>query len=414
MDTRAQERHDERSRPIGLLEAEDDRGRLGAAVSALGYEGFDLRLADLDGERLYPPLALIDIRADGALALCRALCERTKVAIASPVTDFDHRLRATRAGATTVLGAPLDPVDLRDWLARQERPRTPLRVLILDDDAFTAQTCAAVLDGAGMATQAITDPNEAFAAIEAHRPDLMLLDMSMPHADGMEIARIIRQHPHALKMPIVFLSAEDDRRRQLDARRIGGDDFIAKPVDLDTLADLVAMRGERALALRSLADTDPLTGLLTPAAFRERLSGTAGTPFALARLTIDRFAEIDEEHGPWVCDAIVQGLARTLMGSLRCSDLLARLGASEFAVLMDGASAEGAAMAMERVRARFAARPVSVGGGKLRPTLSAGLATGGADDEPRAIERRADAALYRAQRDGDAIVATRVAQPVAA
>ena len=413
MDMRANGGSGDQAKPIGLLEAEDDRGRLGAAVSALGYEGFDLRLADLDGERLYPPLALIDIRADGALALCRALSERSTVAVASPVTDFDHRLRATRAGASTVLGAPLDPVDLRDWLARQERPRHPLRVLILDDDAFTAQTCAAVLDGAGMVAHAITDPNEAFSAIEAHRPDLMLLDMSMPHADGMEIARIIRQHPHALGMPIVFLSAEDDRRRQLDARRIGGDDFIAKPVDLDTLADLVAMRGERALALRLHAETDPLTGLLTASAFGERM-GNAKAPFALARLTIDRFATLNDEHGPWVCDAIVQGLARTLMGSLRCSDSLARLGAGEFAVLIEDASVEDAAMAVERVRARFAARSVSVGHGKLRSSLSAGLAAGGAAGERRTIERRVEAALHQAEQEGNTIVAARSPKRLAA
>ena len=389
---------------VGLIDEGPDRGRLEALLRTLGFRIVDLRTVP-DGDA--PALVIADARTPGAMDRCAMLAGGRAVAMVSPDTSFGFRLRATRSGATGVIGAPVDPVDLRDWLARQSAPRPSLRVLVLDDDPFAAEAYAATLDAAGMTAHALNDPTRAFDAIDAHRPDLMLLDMNMPDADGMEIARIIRQHPHALRMPIVFLSAESDVARRLDARRVGGDDFIAKPVDLETLADLVAMRGGRALALRELAETDGLTGLLNRAALKERIDGLAAhggadggrratdanAALSVAMLEIEGFDDLCDEHGPAACDALLQTLARTLLGNLRVDDLIARYDREVFAIALPGARRREALAAIERVRASFSRRALSVGRAMLRPRVRAVAAQMRETDGALALLGRATSAL---------------------
>ena len=120
---------------------------------------------------------------------------------------------------------------------------------------------------------------------------------------------------------------------------------------------LVARRAVREVARRShleigmaaerqIARTDALTEAANRRAFEDALAqchadlNDAGRPFVLAMVDVDRFKRLNDTRGHAIGDRALQRTARTLMGSVRSSDLVARLGGDEFAVLMPGANAQ--------------------------------------------------------------------------
>ena len=167
------------------------------------------------------------------------------------------------------------------------------------------------------------------------------------------------------------------------------------------LAGLVAYLGARLHLARRRAAMDPRTGLLTAAAWlaatTRQLRAAPGV--AVLMIDIDRFKQVNDSRGHLAGDAVIASVARTVRTNLRADDLVCRFGGDEFAALLTGLSTEQALAAAERVRAAVAAH-ASV-------TVSVGVATGadGVRADVRALLNQADAALYRAKRNGgDAVV----------
>lgn len=95
-------------------------------------------------------------------------------------------------------------------------------------------------------------PQEVFRLITDFHPDLILMDMYMPECTGIELSGVIRQMDEFIKIPIVFLSTEEDRQKQLDAMSYGADDFLAKSISTEHLISSVTIRAERMKMIRSL------------------------------------------------------------------------------------------------------------------------------------------------------------------
>lgn len=106
----------------------------------------------------------------------------------------------------------------------------PYRVLIVEDDRSQALFATSVLAGAGIQAEAIADPDQVMARLEAIRPDLVLMDLHMPAIDGAELTNMIRSHAELSHTPIVFLTGDPDPERQFEVLEIGADDFLTKPV----------------------------------------------------------------------------------------------------------------------------------------------------------------------------------------
>lgn len=162
-------------------------------------------------------------------------------------------------------------------------------------------------------------------------------------------------------------------------------------------------------AAHDLAFHDPLTGLLNRRRFTEvaqeaiAAARAAGRPLAAVLLDLDDFKLVNDRHGHAGGDRLLQAVARCLgggvRGGVRGGDAVARWGGEEFALLLQGADAEGAAQVMQRVRAAVAALRVEGEAGAFGCTASIGIATlgaGGFDD----LFVRADKAMYRAKRGG--------------
>jgi signal transduction histidine kinase len=104
-------------------------------------------------------------------------------------------------------------------------------VLIVDDDETARETLVAMLEGEHYELQLAKDGLEALQMLEKLRPDLILLDIMMPGMDGFEVCRRIRATPPLAEMPIILLTALDDRDSLLRGIEAGADDFLSKPAD---------------------------------------------------------------------------------------------------------------------------------------------------------------------------------------
>lgn len=105
------------------------------------------------------------------------------------------------------------------------------KVLIVDDHPASRMTAVAVLSMEGYEVlEADTGPT-ALYAVQLHQPDLILLDVMMPEMDGFEVCRRLKQDEQTRLIPVVFVTALDDRRSRLKGIEAGGDDFLTKPFD---------------------------------------------------------------------------------------------------------------------------------------------------------------------------------------
>jgi signal transduction histidine kinase len=104
-------------------------------------------------------------------------------------------------------------------------------VLIVDDDPTARDTLVAMLEGEGYDLHLAKDGIQALRTLKQLQPDLILLDVMMPAMDGFEVCRRIRATPQLAEVPIILLTALDDRDSRLRGIEAGADDFLSKPAD---------------------------------------------------------------------------------------------------------------------------------------------------------------------------------------
>ena len=104
-------------------------------------------------------------------------------------------------------------------------------ILIVDDDPTARETLVAILEGEDYQLELARNGMEAIQMADRLHPDLILLDVMMPGMDGYEVCRRLRSTPQLTEVPIIILTALDDRASRLQGIESGADDFLAKPVD---------------------------------------------------------------------------------------------------------------------------------------------------------------------------------------
>ncbi len=133
-------------------------------------------------------------------------------------------------------------------------------ILIVDDDALMRRSLAFNLEQAGYRASTAESAETAFTQVRLERPDLILLDISLPVMDGLDAMRQLKDQ---FDLPVIFLTA---RRRELDEAlglELGGDDYITKPFDFNVLVahiKAVLRRFERttASAAAQATNNEPL------------------------------------------------------------------------------------------------------------------------------------------------------------
>ncbi len=190
----------------------------------------------------------------------------------------------------------------------------------------------------------------------------------------------------------------DERDLRADAARIG------ELADENALlrAALAEMR-DRLAELEQLADSDTLTPLPNRRRFireLERVVGQAnrhGTPAAVLYVDLDSLKAINDAYGHFAGDAALIHVARLLAGLIRSTDVAARIGGDEFALILDHLDHNSAIETADRIARCIAANPLDIGGTDVALQASIGTATIMAGDTVDDVMQRADRNMYIAK-----------------
>jgi diguanylate cyclase (GGDEF)-like protein len=323
---------------------------------------------------------------------------------------FINRVDAIHCRADGYFDKPVEEAVLMRRLEHLlERGRTePPRVLSVEDDPDQAAYIRGVMESAGYSVRICREPRNLGADLSVFRPDLVLLDIHLPGADGFALARYIRQQEAYAALPVLFLTTRGQLESKIESMRAGGDDYLVKPVAPGLLLSAVASRIERARFVKSLLERDGLTRLLTHTAFLERVrakveekSRGSHTPATLILMDLDGFKSLNDRYGHPAGDGVLRSLAAHLRRRLRQSDILGRLGGDEFAAIIENIGENQAVRLIERIREEFSEIDQnSPEGARFRATFSAGVAVLEPSMDANQWRELADAALYSAKSSG--------------
>ena len=118
-------------------------------------------------------------------------------------------------------------------------------ILVVDDNDTIRNLVATILGGQNMEVAFASDGEQALAFLERRRPDVMLLDLSMPRLDGLEVLRRVRTHPTLSDLRIVMLTAVASAPRFQEVYTYRPDGYLEKPFRINDLIDQVTQALDR-------------------------------------------------------------------------------------------------------------------------------------------------------------------------
>ena len=268
----------------------------------------------------------------------------------------------------------------------------------------------------------VLSPDEFFEqSRHGAQTDVFVIEISeTSRADDLAGIVELRSRAGGATAGIIVILPQEDIGTAGTALDLGADDTVMRPVDPSEFV----LRLRNQLRRKSCADRlrrqlsdglrmsmiDPLTGLYNRRYALPQLASMAqnaaehGHCFSVMVVDIDRFKEVNDQHGHSAGDAILVEVARRITASIRSEDMAARFGGEEFLVVMPNTCAEFAAVAAERMRRAVESDLFTLPGGEaqLPLTISVGVAVCNAPTtgSPQAIIDIADQALYTAKADG--------------
>jgi two-component system OmpR family response regulator len=149
------------------------------------------------------------------------------------------------------------------------RTMTAVRIGLCEDDADLRSVLVRALRAEGFEVRATITGHEAVEAFSATAPDLLVLDVGLPDADGRDVCQALRGH--GVAAPVIFLTARDALTDRLAGFNAGGDDYLTKPFALAELIVRVRALLRRSGAADALASPDDGGLRLDPAAHAARV-----------------------------------------------------------------------------------------------------------------------------------------------
>ena len=279
------------------------------------------------------------------------------------------------------------------------------RVLIVGTTRVAVKLIQRTLSEHGINSRAILGPERLLDELHSYRPDLILMGMYMPIINGVEATRVLRQMPAYRSLPIIYLSSESDVGMQVEALRLGGDQFLNTPFNPVVLAAVVKTRIERFREIQRSTRHDGLTGLLNHTAVKSSLQAmvdklSPSSLLTVAMIDIDHFKSVNDTYGHPAGDQVIRGLGWLFKGRLRSSDLIGRYGGEEFMVALPDITPAQAHSVIDSVRKDFSSLPHKHAGGILHCTFSAGIASFPEFSSAILLIEAADFALLRAKQNG--------------
>lgn len=371
--------------------------------------------------RGHPAAVLFDLDAfsTDSLSLLTELRKPTPPVPALVLATDDsltNRLEVTRLGGRIFLQKPAPPAQVLEAVQQvlQQMDPAAARVMVVDDDPQLLVTVQRLLEPWGLRVTTLNDPRRFWETLEAASPDLLILDIKMPHLSGVELCQIVRNDLRWSGLPVVFLTALIDASTVNQVFAAGADDFVSKPIVGPELVTRIINRLERIKLLHRLAEIDPLTRVFNRQKSTQdldkflSLAQHHSQPLSLAVLDLDHLKRVNDRYGHAAGDGVLRQLGQLLWQSFQ-GDVVARWGGEEFVVGMYGMTKSDGVQRLVKVletlnQGDFVALSTSEDGSELPPlqvTFSAGVAQYPEDGTNlRALYRSADAALDQAKSAG--------------
>lgn len=168
------------------------------------------------------------------------------VVVITPQADFGNRLDLVRRGGAMILESPIIPADVLALITRSIDASYRLsKIMIVDDDAHYLKQVIQLLHPWDFQITPLANPQRFWSLFNQVTPDLIILDIEMPHINGFELCQVLRSHAQWQHLPIVFLSIHADPAKQAQAFALGADDYIIKPIQGKDLASRLLNRLKR-------------------------------------------------------------------------------------------------------------------------------------------------------------------------
>jgi len=293
---------------------------------------------------------------------------------------------------------------------------TPSQILVIEDDKSVGTMLEDLLMEEGYRVKVVQDGQEAMGLLAEVSPDLVLLDLNLPHLSGHQILEEIRKRDQEFNLfiPVIILTGVyTSRNDKILCLNLGADDFLPKPFDMvELLARVKSLIRLREMHKRSqyLATHDHLTRCYNRRYLVEFVDHQLArfrrykVPFAFLLIDLDHFKKVNDTYGHDKGDQVLIHLGFRLQDFFRAVDCLARLGGDEFAAVLPECNLENA----KKVGFRLMEY---VGNSKFKEGLPAELSSHvnisvGAASVPEHSEDReelirlADLALYASKKGG--------------
>ncbi len=315
-------------------------------------------------------------------------------------------------------------------------PLPSIMVLLVDDQPMICEAVRRALrDEPGIVFHYCVDASRAVALAREIKPTVILQDLVMPGADGLDLVREYRAEPSIKSTPIIVLSTKEEAKVKSDAFRAGANDYLVKlPDQIELLARIRyhaaaymnhlqrdeayrALREsqqqlmEANLELQRLSNVDGLTGLSNRRYFDDYMNKEWGramrtaTPFSFLLIDIDQFKQYNDIYGHLAGDEVLKAVAGAIQSNCRrATDLVARFGGEEFVVALPGAPLADLQFLGETLRKAVEALHLEHSGSARSPWVTVSI--GGASTVPSPHQsflpfvEAADRALYQAKRAG--------------
>ncbi|MCW5872522.1 MAG: response regulator, partial [Candidatus Eremiobacteraeota bacterium] len=201
-------------------------------------QGFDVGLGTLGDLPQASPgtLVLLEFRPEVSKEFYQALAELQQggqsVIVYGEEVPTGVRLRGSEIGVKAFFDKPLDLAELVDFVKSLFRleGQQGVRLLAVDDDPALLGILSVTLGEAGYQFTGEREPLLFWQRLEEVNPDLLILDLEMPHVSGIELCKVVRSHPRYSSLPIVFLTGMREAEVVESLFRAGADDYVLKPV----------------------------------------------------------------------------------------------------------------------------------------------------------------------------------------
>lgn len=324
-------------------------------------------------------------------------------------------------------------------------------VLVVDDIAANVRLLAELLTKKGYKVRGVTSGVAALKAIEAQPPDLVLLDVNMPHVSGYDVCKSLKSDAKTNHIVVIFISALDEVIDKVEAFNAGGSDYITKPFEVEEIlvrienqlglqaaktqirqlnTELEARVRDRTAKLEAtnrqlqqeiserqkaqeqllhMAFHCILTGLPNRAWFMQRLEAALNRVqddserrFAVLFLDCDRFKIVNDSLGHVVGDRLLVAVAHRLETCLYPLETLARLGGDEFIVLLEDVDQVSQAIEVTQKIQNSLVKPFQINDQEIHINASVGIVLASSEyQQPEHILRDVDTAMYRAKEMGN-------------